>query len=325
MTEAQKKHFRAVRFLTAATLLWSLSFPLIKAIGMVQGQIVPEASSWFHASLTGVVRFTVAAVILGLFSWRTLRSTTRAEISEGLGLAFFGGVGILLQMDGLNHTPASTSAFLTQAYCVIVPLAVACRDRVAPARRVLIAILLMLLGVGVLSNFNPRTFHLGRGEAETLLSAVFFAGQILWLERPAYAKNDPNRFSLIMFLGTALVCLPVLVATSPDAGAPWRCYSVPSVWIMSGAITVFCTVGAYLIMNKWQPVIPSTEAAIIYGLEPVGAAAMALFLPALISRTAGIPYPNESITLQLLAGGTLILAANLVLQWRWAAAPTSGR
>jgi hypothetical protein len=74
-------------------------------------------------------------------------------------------------------------------------------------------------------------------------------------------------------------------------------------------------------MNKWQPFVPATEAAIIYGAEPVFASIFALFLPAIISRFTRIDYANETITSRLLLGGILIIAANLLLQWRWKKSP----
>jgi len=87
-------------------------------------------------------------------------------------------------------------------------------------------------------------------------------------------------------------------------------------WVLIGALTVFCTLGAFTLMNVWQPKITATEAGLIYCGEPVFAAAMALILPGLISRWGGIDYPNEQATLNLLVGGGLITAANVLLQLR---------
>src|SRR5687768_12455729 len=138
------QHARAVRLLATATLFWGLSFPIMKAINALQQQLLPQASSWFTTSLMVFMRFGVSAVIIGLVAARTLPRLTRLEIWQGLGLGFFGGIGIIFQMDGLNYTSASTSAFLTQAYCVIIPIIAAVRDRRAPALRVIVCTLLMV-------------------------------------------------------------------------------------------------------------------------------------------------------------------------------------
>ncbi|MGZ8939426.1 MAG: DMT family transporter [Limisphaerales bacterium] len=317
---AGAQHFRAVRMLALTTVFWSLSFPLVKSLGIIQVKLIPGANTWFNAGLTGFARFGIAAAIMLFIARRTLPRLTRSEIIEGLGLGFFAGGGILLQTDGLGHTSASTSAFITQAFCIFVPIFVALRDRALPGIRLFIAVLLMIIGVSVLSNFNPRTFQLGRGEAETLLGAVFFAGQILWLERPNFSGNNPLNFSFVMFLTMSVISAPIAVATWQSPRDVITCYTNPGVIVITLALVFFCTIIAFVEMNKWQPYVPSTEAAIIYGAEPVFASLLALFLPAWISRLTGIHYPNETLTAQLLLGGLLIISANLLLQWKWAKA-----
>jgi drug/metabolite transporter (DMT)-like permease len=311
------QHFRAVRMLALTTVFWSLSFPLVKSLSIIQAKLIPGANTWFNAGLTGFARFGIAAVIMLFIARRTLPRLTRSEIWEGLGLGFFAGGGIIFQTDGLGHTSASASAFITQSFCIFVPIFVALRDRALPGVRLFIALLMMILGVSILSNFNPRTFHLGRGEAETLLAAVFFAGQILWLERPKFSGNNPLNFSFVMFLTMSLLSFPLAVLTWKSPRDILTCYSEPSVILITLALVFFCTIVAFVEMNKWQPYVPSTEAAIIYGAEPVFASFFALFLPAWISRLAQINYPNETLTSQLLLGGVLIISANLILQWKW--------
>ena len=56
-----------------------------------------------------------------------------------------------------------------------------------------------LAGVAVLSNLSLSDLRLGRGEAETLLSSVFFMGQILCLDRADFAGNRPEKITLVMF------------------------------------------------------------------------------------------------------------------------------
>jgi drug/metabolite transporter (DMT)-like permease len=54
---------------------------------------------------------------------------TASEWRQGIGLGCMCGLGSLIQMDGLNHTAASTSAFLTQFSAVLLPIYAALRDR----------------------------------------------------------------------------------------------------------------------------------------------------------------------------------------------------
>jgi drug/metabolite transporter (DMT)-like permease len=81
-------------------------------------------------------------------------------------------------------------------------------------------------------------------------------------------------------------------------------------------LALFCTIGAYSLMNHWQPRITATEAGLIYCIEPIFGSVFALFLPGLFSILAGIAYPNELLTPTLLIGGGLITIANVILQLR---------
>ncbi|HTD66191.1 MAG TPA: DMT family transporter [Candidatus Limnocylindria bacterium] len=321
------KHVRACVWLFAATAVWGLSFPFIKAILLVQENLVPGVPSIFLAALMAAVRFAVAGAVIALFSFRTLRHLTKLELQQGLGLGFFGGLGILFQMDALAHTTASTSAFLTQFYCLIIPIWVAWRQRALPKFAVAISSIMVLAGVAVLSHFDWREFKMGRGEAETILAAIFFAGQILWLERPRYTPNRVTHFTVVMFGAITVLVLPVAFFTAPHARVFLDAYSSREVLALIAVITFGCTLLAYMVMNVWQPHVTATEAGLIYCVEPIYASLFASFLPALLSHFARIDYPNEHITRHLLIGGGLITAANVLIQieamrQRWKAAGT---
>jgi drug/metabolite transporter (DMT)-like permease len=231
-------------------------------------------------------------------------------------LAWWGGLGMVFQADGLAHTDASTSAFLTQAYCVILPLVACLRLRSLPGRRTILATLLVMIGGGILSGVRMDSLKIGRGEVETLIAAGFFTMQILTLENPKYRSNRGMPVTFLMCAGIAALMLPAAFLTAPDAkamvtaGASWT--SITLVLVLA----LFCSVGAYLLMNVWQPRISATEAGLIYTTEPVFTAVYVLFMPAWIARITGIGYPNESLTTAMLAGGGLILAANALMQTR---------
>ena len=113
--------------LMVASAFWGLSFPTTKALAVAQQELLPASSSWFVASLCVVFRFAISTLVLLVLSERSLTQLTRLELEQGLGLGLFGGVGILLQIDGMAYTSASSSAFLTQCYCLWIPAWVALR------------------------------------------------------------------------------------------------------------------------------------------------------------------------------------------------------
>lgn len=302
--------------LLLATFFWAASFPLVKALALEQQRLVPAAGTWFLAMIGALYRFGIAGLLLALFLNRRLLKLTRLELEQGFWLAFFGVGGILFQMDGLSHTAASTSAFLTQLYVAFIPVWVALVHRHLPGPKVIVSLGLVLVGLAILAGLDFKTFKLGRGETETLIGSVLFAGQILVLERPRYAANDTLRFSTVMFAFMALWCVPGVWLTMPDAAATLRAFASPATWGCLAALVLLCTLGGYLFMNRWQPHVTATEAGLIYSVEPVIASALALFVPGLISSWSGIQYPNETLTARLLIGGGLVTAANVLLQKR---------
>lgn len=311
-------HLRAVRMLVLATVFWGISFPVVRAMHLLQAQLLPDANSWFTSGAGMVVRFLAAGLAMTFMFRRALRSMTRLEWRQGALLGFFCGTGSLLQMDGMAYTDASTSAFLTQSYCVMVPALVCLRDRALPKPKLVVCCLLMFAGIAILTpNFDIRGFRLGRGELETLLGALLFCGQILCLENPRYQANRPENFSVVMlWVIFAVSLVPALWHTKRLAD--WGIFT-GSLGMMGLVLVLacFCTVAAYLLMNRYQPKVTSTEATLIYGCEPVCASLFALFVPGLITLLIGVQYANERLTWNLVVGGGVICLANLILQWGW--------
>ena len=79
------------------------------------------------------------------------------------------------------------------------------------------------------------------------------------------------------------------------------------------SLTLVCSIGAFLLMNRWQPHVDVTSAGIIYCAEPVFATVLALVLPVPLGSWLGVFYPNERFTTHLLIGGGLITAANILI------------
>jgi drug/metabolite transporter (DMT)-like permease len=307
-------HSQAILMLLLANLFWGLSFPLIKAMGMAHLLAVPESGTWFITAYTVAPRFVIATVVLLILLWPKLRTITPLEFKQGGLIGIAAGIGMLFQNDGLQFTSASTSAFLTQLYAIMIPVWIALRSRRWPPGIVLGCGALVLAGVAILGRFDFQAMRFGRGELETLLSSVFFMMQILLLDRKDFAPNRALPVTLVMFTVQAVLFSVMSVATAPSLPAlagPWT--SGPWV-VFTLLLTLFCTLGAYTLMTQWQPKITATEAGLIYCVEPLFASVLALFLPALFSAWAGFNYPNERLTWHLLVGGGLITLANVIIQ-----------
>lgn len=304
---------RALLMLLLANLFWGLSFPVIKALILLMPGLVPAAGGGFITAYTLAPRFLLATLVLVARQVRPGWQVSRGELQQGVVLGLFAGVGMVLQNDGLRYTAASTSAFLTQFYAILIPVWVAWRVRRAPGPVVWVSCLLVLAGVAILGHFDWHELRFGRGEWETLLSSLFFMAQILWLEKEEFAGNRPAEFTLVMFATEGVMFWVMAAATAPGAGALLLPWASPAWLALTVVLTGFCTLGAFGLMNAWQPKITATEAGLMYCVEPIFGSAMAMFLPAFFSVWAGIQYANEPVTRSLLVGGGLITLANVLV------------
>ncbi|MGD1032190.1 MAG: EamA family transporter [Opitutaceae bacterium] len=317
---------KAIGMLLLANLFWGLSFPLIKALLLLNARI-SGGSALFVIGCTVAPRFLIGALVLAAWQCRPNARKgesgqcpakgpflTMAELKHGVFVGLFGVAGMLFQNDGMRFTAASTSAFLTQFYAILIPLWLALRHRRSPGFRVWASCVLVMAGVAILGRVDWTRMHLGRGEIETLLSSVFFMVQILSLENPAHAATRPEKVTLVWLGLEAVAFGSMTIAAAPNPGAlllPWS--SLP--WLgLTLLITIFCTLGAFSLMAAWQPKISATQAGLIYCVEPIFGSLFALFLPAIFSSWAHVAYPNELASVNLIIGGGLITVANVLIQ-----------
>jgi drug/metabolite transporter (DMT)-like permease len=303
--------------LLAANFFWGLSFPLIKSIVLLHEKLIPgTAGTWFSSVYAVAPRFALAVVLMLLLRPLDIWRATPREWQQGVMLGLFSAGGMLLQNDGLQYTAASTSAFLTQFYAILIPVWVAVRSRRNPGALIWVCCALVLAGVAILGRFDWQELRFGRGEFETLLCSLFFMGQILTLERSDFADNRPMPLTFVMFVTQAAIFGLLAVVMAPSANALLVPWTSPAWLGFTVTLALLCTYGSYTLMNTWQPKITATEAGLIYCIEPIFGTLMALLLPALFSVWAAIHYPNETATWTLLVGGGLITIANVLLQLR---------
>ena len=314
MTAPRTEHRQAIIMLLLANLFWGLSFPLIKTIQHTHQQLLPASDNWFVTAMTLAPRFLLGLIVLLILCRKQLAGFTAGEWRQGLILGLSSALGMLFQIDGMQYTSASVSAFLTQFYAILIPVYLAVRIWRLPPLVIWLSCGLVLAGVAILGRFDFRAMHLGRGELETLLCSVFFMWQILTLEDKRYSTNRVMPVTIVMFALNGLAFAVMALFTAPQAAdilVPWTSVS----WVgFTLLLTGFCTLGSFTIMNKWQPKISATEAGLIYCFEPIFGSIMALFLPAIFSVWAGLNYANEPVTWHLIVGGGLITLANALIQ-----------
>ncbi|MBL7228730.1 MAG: DMT family transporter [Pseudomonas sp.] len=270
--------------LVLITMIWGGTFILVQHAMTVSGPM-------FFVGL----RFAAAALVVGLFSWRnlrSLRSLTLFELKAGafIGTAIMFGYG--LQTIGLQTILSSQSAFITALYVPFVPLlqwlVLGRRPGLMPSIGIMLAFagLMLLTGpAGASLNFSP-------GEIATLIGAIAIAAEIILIS--AYAGQVDVRRVTVVQLATASLLSFLLVVPTGEAlpGFSWvLLFSAVGLGLTSAVIQ--------LAMNWAQKSVSPTRATLIYAGEPVWAG--------VIGRIAGERFPPMAMV-----GAVLIVAAVIV-------------
>jgi drug/metabolite transporter (DMT)-like permease len=238
------------------------------------------------------VRFAIASLAMLVLAPRAVARLTPELRGRAIVLGALYGVAQIFQTVGLAHTPASVSGFITGMYVVCTPLLAAAILHTRITGLTWGAVVLAVAGLAVLTLDG---FSVGYGEALTLVAAFIYALHIVGLgawSRPA----DAIGMSILQCLVIAVICLVAAAPggiTLPDRTGDW--VAVVYMALFAGA--------AALLGQTWaQAHLPPTRTAIIMSMEPVFAAFFAVLLG------------GESVTLRMLLGGGMVLAAMLLVE-----------
>ena len=244
---------RALASLVLLTAVWGTSFPAIKVV-------VGSIGFLYYVAL----RFALAALVL-LPVALARRGRLRPHLPSGalLGLLYFGGIA--LQGWGMEYTRASNAAFVTGLSVVFVYAIEALLGRASPSWRLLLALALAVAGLYLMS-FSGGSFEVMLGDAIVLAGAVCWALQYIAVDRAA--QGDLPSLLFLESLFTALLA----AALTPLARAPSREALLAAAPPLA-YLALACTVGANALQLYGQRQVSSVEAAFIYLLEPVFAAA----------------------------------------------------
>ncbi len=145
------------------------------------------------------LRFLIASVALLLVHPPAIARLSRLDRGRAVALGITYGIAQLLQTEGLRHTSASVSGFVTGMYVVFTPLLGAVILRHKIGRWAWVAVILATTGLGVLS---LRGLSLGHGELLTLASAGLYALHIIGLGAWSTSRNAFGLSSLQMIVIT---------------------------------------------------------------------------------------------------------------------------
>ncbi len=269
-------------------IIWGFAFVAQKSSMEVMGPFTFNAARFVLGAsclLLLLPLFKSRHGALGKAGWRS---------AAGMGVLLF--LGSISQQIGLVSTTAGKAAFITGLYIVLVPLILSLFGQLL-SRSIWLAVALGLGGLYLLS-MQGATIMPVTGDLWVLASALFFALHIVVIGR-ASLEHDALRLSIVQFYVCAVLSLIGMLL--------WEAPSLQA--ISDGGIEILyagvLSVGiAYTLQVFAQIRVPPHAAALVLSLETV------------FGAIGGVWLLGEEMTLRMVIGAGLMMAAILVAQAR---------
>lgn len=281
-----RRQYLAEFVLVTVTIFWGGTFPLVK--DAIQ-EIPVMAFLW--------IRFALAALILFLWAgYSNIWRLGRSGWIRGMGLGVLLFASYAFQTFGLALTSSANAAFVTGLNVVWVPLLAGPILNKPAASGSRIGVVCALLGLFMLTYQAP--WRLNPGDGLVLVCSLFVAFHILGLD--AWTHGYDGRALAFVQIGTMAVLS--LLGSLLFEPVSWPRVWTPKIYWAVIICSVFATVYAFWAMTVFQKRTTPTRAALIYTLEPVFGAMMAVL------------YAGERLTGIAWAGGALIVLGMLVAE-----------
>jgi drug/metabolite transporter (DMT)-like permease len=275
-------------------------FVALGACGFGTISILVTLATGAGAPLLAVLfwRYALAVPVLvgGAAAARALRLDSRAL--KTMALAGLGQTLIaVITLSALRYISAATLAFLFYTFPAWVAVIARLRhsEPLTPPR--LIALVLSLLGIGVMVGAPDTALH-PMGVTLALVGAVIYAAYIPMLGA-LQERSGPLATTAWMSVGASFL-LGVLAVSRGELTAAMH----GNAWIAIVALALVSTAGAFFIFMKGLRILGSVRTAIVSTIEP--------FFTALL----GASVLSQPLTRGTLAGGALIATAVVLLQLR---------
>ncbi len=280
--------------------LWaSLALLLTAAIwgsGFVSQKLAAEElGSWFIVAS----RFTIAGIITALMTRKKWYMIDKGYLIGGLWIGGTVAIGTWLQVAAMTlGTSPGKSAFLTAAYCVMVPFLAWLVMKERPQKNHLAAAVLCLVGIGLISLNGSG--GLTAGDGLTLLCSVMFGINLICISKYSRGR-DPMLLTMLQivicaafgWIGLLFEGLPEIVSIGAAGNILY--------------LAVFSTAIALSLQTFGLKYTNPTVATIVLSLESVFGVLFSVLL-----------Y-GEKVTARIGLGFTVVFAAILLSQMDFSA------
>jgi drug/metabolite transporter (DMT)-like permease len=309
-TPAQsRKHTAAVLGVLLAASIWGGSFAAMKF----------ALQAHLSVGLMLTLRFSLGTLCLGLLMLALRVPVRRRAVADGLWLGLLISAIFWLQADGLRFTSTAKSGFITGLYVLFTPLIsvlLGRRLRLAHGLGAVVA-----AGGLFLLVHDPAAASGGwnRGDSQTLVCSALCGLHIVltghFSRRSSGWVLAATQMAVVALLSLGITAL--LPGPFGFQGAA-RALSQPAVWITLGYLGLLASAAAFFLMMTCQAHLGATEASILYTLEPL--------FTALLAMSGWVPGIKEHLSPRQLLGGAIIIGAMILAEvgpriWRTAETP----
>lgn len=236
-------------------------------------------------------RFILAALIMAILRPKAFSHFNKKFLFRGIILGILLGCGYIFQTFGLTLTTVAKTGFITGLYAVFTPLIAAGLLKKQISKIQWFSVGLAALGLAFLS---MNGFSMGTGEFLVVMSAAFYAGHIVGLSEWS-AGADTYALTVLQLGTVGVICFIASLKSGfhlpPDSG----------VWKAIIYTAIFASAFAFIVQTWVQSFMSATSTGIILTMEYIFAA---LF---------GVWFGHESLTLRVIIGGSLVIAAMYII------------
>ena len=267
--------------LLLTTLIWGSSFVILKdTLGSIP-------TLWVLA-----IRFCGAAILLALFCIARYKKLDRGYLKGGVIMGLCVSAAYVVQTYGLVYTTPGKNAFLTAAYCVMVPFLAWWLNKKKPDAFNISAAFLCIAGIGFVSLGKDLSVNIG--DALTVCCGFFYGLHIIATDKYVEGR-DPLLLTALQFAvsGAVLLCAALISGPLPR--------NIPSsAWTGTAYLCVMCSAVCYLLQTVGQKYTPPSAASVIMTLESV------------FGTVISIIFYGERLTVSIGVGFVLIFASIIV-------------
>lgn len=242
------------------------------------------------------MRFIIAFLAAFLVASRRLIPINKITLKYAALLGFVLMIVYLGATFGVKYTSLSNAGFLCALTVVVTPVLGFFFKKQRPDKKLLIAVVLALFGIGFLTlneSLKPAS-----GDILCILCAVAYAVHLLITES-AVKKEGINVFQLgvyqLGFCGIYQLILSILVENPHFP-------STVKVWVSVLVLSIFCTGISFVVQTIAQQYTSASHVGVIFSLEPVFSALVAFFIA------------GEILTGRAYFGAVLLLASLFAME-----------